>query len=272
MEDHREDEFLRRLSEELAVISTRSFSPMNMLRHIHIRAGEPSEKKKGGIGELAEKSLHQLLKRCYASESAHQEVPLGRYIADVYDGERIVEIQTGGMARLLPKLREFLTIAPVTVVYPMTRIKYLSWIDPETGELTKPRKGPKQGRPIEALHELYPLRELLLDPRLTVELLLFDLDEYRLLCGYSKDRKKGSVRSERIPRSLAGRYILREARDYAALLPSMELLPNSFTAAELRKAVKLQSRPTYSAIHLLETLGLLCAKGKQGRAMLYEWT
>ena len=105
-----------------------------------------------------------------------------------------------------------------------------------------------------------------------MELLLFDLDEYRLLCGYSKDRKKGSLREERIPRCLAERYLLRDAEDYAALFPAAEILPAPFTAAALQKAAKLRSRPAYSAIHLLEALGLLHAEGKQGRATLYVRT
>ena len=126
----KDDRFLLRLSEEMARLTL----PSGTAEH-------PSILPEGGIGELGEKSLHQCLKRCYAPDERHREVKLGRYIADVYDGERIVEIQTGHLQPLLPKLRACLSseIAPVTVVHPMARVKYLTWIDPETGEMTKPR-------------------------------------------------------------------------------------------------------------------------------------
>ncbi len=268
MTNKNDEDFLLRLSEELAALSAPPILPSC-----------PSPAVGGidnGIGELAEKSLHRCLKRCYAPDSRHREVKLGRYVADIYDGERVVEIQTAQLGRLVPKLKYFLSensgIDNVTVVYPMTRTKYLVWVDPETGEITKPRKGPKKGRSIDALHELYSIREFLGNPRLTVELLLFDLDEYRILCGYSKDRKKGSLRIERIPRCLAQRHILRSPLDYFALFPSAELLPDPFTSADLQKAMKLQSRPAYSAIHLFEALGLICADRKSGRAQLYKRT
>lgn len=183
---------------------------------------------------------------------------------------RVAEIQTGQPGRLLPKLRFFLSEGlPVTVVYPMAGIKHLRWIDPETGEITKPRKSGKKERPIDAFHALYPLRELLLHPGLTVELLFFELDEYRLLCGYARERKKGSARIERIPRKLLCRKTLYLAEDYLRIFEEIPNLSEPFTAADLQKAAKLRSRPAYSVAHLLEALGLLKKVGMQKRAQLY---
>lgn len=151
----------------------------------------PKAKEGAGIGELSEKSIHQMLKCCYAPDPTQREVKIGRFVADVYDGRRVAEIQTGQPGRLLPKLRFFLSEGlPVTVVYPMAGIKHLRWIDPETGEITKPRKSGKKERPIDAFHALYPLRELLLHPGLTVELLFFELDEYRLLAAMRESVKR----------------------------------------------------------------------------------
>ena len=92
-----------------------------------------------GIGTLGEKKLHAALKRFYAKDASCTEVPVGRFVADVFDGQRIVEIQTGQFARLVSKLCFFLERYPVTVVHPMSRIRYLTWTDPGTGESTKPR-------------------------------------------------------------------------------------------------------------------------------------
>ena len=221
-----------------------------------------------GVGTLSEKRLHAALKRYYAKDSTCLEVPIGRYVADVFDGERIVEIQTKNFAYLRPKLNFFLEAYPTTVVYPMPRTRYLVWTDPETGESTKPRKSPVCGKPLDALHELYRIRNLLGADNLTVELLLFDLDEYRLLNGCSRDRKKGSTCLERIPRGAPELIRLQSSEDYRALLP--EGLPARFTVSAFRKLTGLKSRPAYSAVHVYETLGIFEEDGKEGKAAVYR--
>ena len=155
----------------------------------------------------------------------------------------------------------------VTVVYPFPRTRYLIWTDPATGETSRPRKSPKIGTPLTALHELYHIRTLLGVEALTVELLLVDLDEYRLLDGYGKSKKKGSTLGEKIPRGEPELIRLQTVEDYQALLPAD--LPTEFTAPQFGKLTGLRGRSVYSAIHVLEELGILQAQGTQGRAVLY---
>lgn len=229
-------------------------------------ADEPSV----GIGTLSEKRLHAALKRYYAPDPSHREVRVNRYVADVFDGERIVEIQTHNFAYLRAKLKVFLPLFPVTLVYPMPRVRYLIWTDPETGEASKPHKGRRQETPLSALHELYAILPFLQEESLTVELLLFDLDEHRLLDGYGKDRKKRATLVERIPRGAPEQVILRTAEDYRALLP--QGIPTHFKVPELQKLTGLRSRNAYSAVHVLESLGILRQAGKEGRAAVYQLT
>lgn len=42
------------------------------------------------------------------------------------------------------KLDAFLKIYPVTIVYPIPHVKWLSWIDEESGEMSPKRKSPKK--------------------------------------------------------------------------------------------------------------------------------
>ena len=226
----------------------------------------PTEEQ--GIGTLGEKKLHAALKRFYAKDSTCLEVPLGRFVADVFDGETVVEIQTRQFSRLQKKLAFFLERYPVTVVYPFPRTRYLVWTDPQTGESTRPHKSPKRGTPLSALHELYQIRTLLGVENLTVELLLFDLDEYRLLDGYGKYKKKGSTLRERIPRGEPELIRLQAPEDYGALLPPA--LPARFTASEFGKCAELKGRAVYSAVHVLEELGVIQADGMEGRAVVYK--
>lgn len=223
-----------------------------------------------GIGTLGEKRLHAALKRFYAKDASCMEVPMGRFVADVFDGERVVEIQTSQFSRLNAKLLFLLERYPVTVVHPMPRTRYLTWTDPETGETSKPRKSPSVGTPLTALHQLYPIRNLLGVESLTVELLLFDLDEYRLLDGHGKHRKKGTTLQERIPRGEPELIRLQTPADYRALLP--EDLSGEFTVPMLAKKLHLKSRQAYSAVHVLEALGIVEPCGTSGRAVLYRLT
>lgn len=222
----------------------------------------------GGIGTLAEKHLHAALKCYYAPDAAHREVSVGRYIADVCDGRQIVEIQTRHLRMLLPKLHQYLPNYAVRVVHPIVRSCKLVWVDPDTGESTPPRKTGRKQTPLHALHEIYGLLPVLGDPSLTVELLLLDVQETRLLDGRGADRKKSATRLQQEPLAAPDSVVLHTVQDYCALLP--DGLPPRFTVAQFRKLSKLNSRQAYSAVHVFERLQLLEQDGNEGRAAAYR--
>lgn len=90
------------------------------------RQGKQALEQREGIGTLKERSLHAVLKYWFSPDEACHERKVGRYVADVFDGERVVEIQTGSAYRLQPKLEAFLPAYPVTVVLPLVRRKTLT--------------------------------------------------------------------------------------------------------------------------------------------------
>ena len=47
-----------------------------------------------GFGTLKEKTVHAVMKLYYEPDEDYHEVPIEGYIADIYTGERIIEIQT----------------------------------------------------------------------------------------------------------------------------------------------------------------------------------
>ncbi len=221
----------------------------------------------GGIGILQEKPLHATLKWWVDDNPDHHEVtlPCGK-VADVYDGQRVVEIQTGGFSPLRPKLEVLLEQYPVTVVHPIPRRKYLSWIDPATGETTPPRKSPKVGTFAEAGRQLIYLLPLLGHPHLTVQLVLMDMEEQRIADGWSRDGKRGSHRAVRLPLSLEDTLTLRCPADYRALIPAA--LPAEFTAAQFSKVTRLQGRHLGGALKVLLDRGVL-TREKVGREYVY---
>ena len=92
-----------------------------------------------GIGTLSEKTVHAVMKNYYAPDTDMHEIPIENFVADIFTGQEIIEIQTRAFYKMRRKLDAFLPLYPVTIVYPIPHIKWLSWIDEETGE-TSPKR------------------------------------------------------------------------------------------------------------------------------------
>ncbi len=222
----------------------------------------------GGIGTLGEKTLHAVLKHYYEPDISCHEVKIGSYVADIFRENAVTEIQTRQFNKLRDKLDYFLEQYTVTVVYPIPRTKWLIWMNGTTGEVTKRRKSPKVGTAFDAFGELYKIKSRLCHPRLRICLALLDIEEYRLLNGWSRDRKKGSWRYDRIPVDIAGELIITSPADYAQLIPAS--LHGSFTSGDFKAAAGIRLHDAQTALNVLHAVGALARTGKKGSAYLYE--
>ncbi len=227
-----------------------------------------AERERNGIGTLGEKTLHAVLKAYCEPSLYSREVKIGRYVADIVGENGIIEIQTRDFNHLRKKLEAFLPCAEVTVVYPIVQTKFLCWINEETGEVTEKRRSPKIGKPVDVFPELYKIKPLLTDPRLRFRLLLLEVTEYRYLNGWSKDKKKGSSRCDRIPDKLLGEVNIGCPADYKPFLP--ENLPVPFTTKDFAKAVKRNLKTAQTALNVLYEVGAVRRVGKTGNLFLYE--
>ncbi len=220
-----------------------------------------------GIGTLGEKLVHKTLKLYLEPNEEYHEVAFLGSVADIKNERGITEIQTRSFERLLPKLGKLLSLTPVTVVFPIIREKRILWLDKETGELTAPRKSPRNGRPSDALFELSKIRECLFSENLTVRILLLDADEYRRLDGWDKTGKRGAGKIDRIPTDLVAEYTVCKTEDLLRLMPAG--LGGEFCAKEFAKAARLQGRRASYSLGLLYSAGLLTRR-REGRAYLYS--
>ncbi len=225
------------------------------------------ERPRDGIGLLGEKLLHAGLKLYFAPDTSCHEVRINGFIADICTDDGIVEIQTGHLGRLKRKLDVFLERFPVTVVYPIAHTKYLCWVDEETGAVTGRRKSPKTGSVWDLFRELYQLRPFLSRDGFCVCAALVDLEEYRLLNGWSRDKKKGSTRYERVPVRLEKLVYFRTAEDYRAVLPAA--LPERFTSKDFSRAVRISLSSAQRALLILYELGVVRRVEKKRNAYLY---
>lgn len=222
----------------------------------------------GGIGTLAEKTLHAVLKRYFEPDVLNHEVKIGPYVADIVGEDGIIEIQTAGFNKIRDKLAVFLSVARVTLVYPVPCTRWLCWADLDTGDVSKKRKSPRKGSEFDAFFELYKIKSLLTHPNLCVCLVLLDMEEYRFLNGWDKSKKRGSVRMDRIPVGLVNEIYLTCPDDYIKLIPSA--LPDRFTSRDYSAAAGIRLSEAQTALNVLSYVGVTQKKGKQGRLIEYE--
>ncbi len=222
-----------------------------------------------GIGTLGEKTLHSVLKHYFEPDTSFHEIKLGRYVADIYRDGEITEIQTRQFSSLKNKLCAYKENYKVNVVYPIAAQKYISWIDPESGEVGERHKSPKKGKPWDILYELYSLRPIMPLTGVRFTLLFCNMEEFRLLTGRSRDKKSfGASRFERIPTELVGCITLENPSDFSVLVP--ETLGEAFTASEFAKAAKMTRRKAGYALLTLISLGVIEHSETVKRTYIYR--
>lgn len=226
------------------------------------------DRQRLGIGTLAEKSLHAILKNYYEPDEDRQEIPIENYVADIFADGEIIEIQTRQFDKMRGKLAAFLPLYPVTIVYPIPHEKWLIWIDEESGSLSKKRKSPRKGNPYLVFPELYKIKAYLKDPNLRLRLVLLDVEEYKLLNGWSKDRKKGASRYDRIPTELVREIELDCPQDFLQFVPFE--LEGAFTSKEFAAAARIPLSLAQTVLNILYHVEAVARVGKRGRLYLYE--
>lgn len=226
------------------------------------------DRERQGIGTLSEKTVHAVLKNYYAPDEDRQEIPIDGFVADIFTGKEIIEIQTRSFQAMRRKLEVFLAQYPVTVVYPIPHEKWLRWIDEESGEMTPGRKSPKRGNAYEAFIELYKIRPFLKNENLKFRFVLLDMEEYRLLNGWSRDKKRGSQRYDRLPLRFVEEISIERREDYMQFIPFE--LAEPFTTKDFAKSAKIPVRLAQTVLLLMNELELVERVGKQGNRYLYR--
>ena len=220
------------------------------------------------IGVYKEKRLHRILKRLVCEREETYEVKVGSYIADVLDGERITEIQTGSFYPLREKLSYYLseTEYSVTLIHPVINEKRIIRIDRESGEVIRSRRSPKRVGIGEIMREILYLGELAKCERLEIIILYISADEYR----YSEAvryRRSGRYDAELLPREICSQERFCGVESYKFLL---EGTSECFSAREYGEISGMRGRPLYGTLNLLCALGLL--RREKGEKGAYEYS
>lgn len=246
-----------------------------------------SARSDSGIGTLREKKLHAIIKKYVSPDERFHEIRVvdtidglsdeekkkgQKYIADVLIDKEIYEVQTGSLYPLLQKVKWYIenTDCHITVIHPIASKKYISWINPDTHEISPRKLSPKKVKLYDMADEFYPFRELLMSNRVGFRIMQLEIEEYRILDGYGKSRKLRSTKYERLPSKLYDEVDFFIPEDFLFFLP--DDIPEVFTAKIYSSITKIKGITAYSAIKILLSLGFIEENGRSGRSQTYKRT
>ncbi len=217
------------------------------------------------INTWNESHMHAALKRWYARPGDSLEAPVGDAVVDIVRGDLLIEVQTGNMSQLRPKLARLLAEHPVRLVVPIAQSRWIVRLG-DTGPVGR-RKSPYRGTWWHAFADLVYVAPLLADPHLSVDLVLVEEEQVLQKLGRRAWRRRGWSQTDRRLLNVVERRRFAGPESYARLLPPA--LPAAFTTAHLAEAQGLPRRLAQKAAYSLWRMGALDRIGKEGRAHLY---
>ena len=225
-------------------------------------------KFRNSIGILAEKNVHSIIKLYLEQDKTYHEVKVDKFYADIKKDNHIYEIQTRSFDKLRAKLDCFLANYDVTIVYPIDHKKWILWINKDSGVVEAKNLSKRTGNINKIFKELYKIKSYLPNPRLHLKILLIDLEETRIIDGYSKDLKKGSTKLNKYPLDLYDEVDIKGLLDYKLFIP--EGLGKAFTSKQYAKCAKVTVKEAQLALNILSYLDIVIKVGKEKNSILYQ--
>lgn len=223
-----------------------------------------------------ETSLHRSLKQFYADETAATEVRLGRYRIDVVrtadDGsQELIEIQHGSLAAIRDKIAALAAKHDVRVVKPIIARKTIVKRRRKGGKVVERRASPKRGRLLDLFDELIYFRRVFPLPRLTLDVVLVDVEEWRYPgVGRKRWRRPNSflIEDQKLLEVHETRTF-RTGDDLAALLP--DDLPKPFHSGHVAAGLEIHRSTAQRIVYCLREMTIARQVGKSGNTRLYEF-
>lgn len=214
-----------------------------------------------------ETTLHRQLKEFYCGDALAREVWVRDYRIDaVVDGE-LIEIQLASLAALKRKVPALLGEHPVVVVKPLSAHKTIFRRDRKNGPVTSRRVSPRHETVLDLFQELVHFTDVFPHPRLRLEVLLTEQEEFRVRRARPRRRSKDYRVEDRRLIGIHSRHVLRTADDLAGLLPVG--LPPEFTTADVARLAKIPRWLAQKMAYCLRRIGAITPCGKQKNALLY---
>ena len=234
------------------------------------------------INTYNETELHKTLKEMYAKKySGKTEVQENDVICDILcdDPEStVIEIQTKGLYKLMPKLLKLKDNHTVRVVHPLVTEFRIELYD-EDGKLISRRRSPKRLSMLDIYEELMGIYPLLNEPWFTLEVVPVCCTERRIrtkepvqLANKSRRFKKNWYKSGRKLDSMKESVVLHGLASYIDILPEkVQELRNGtpFCAKDLADAGC--GKHNYRILWVLKKTDAVEFALKKGRTSYYNF-
>jgi hypothetical protein len=217
-----------------------------------------------------ETSLHRELKLHCAGPEARTEVRCGNYRIDAVVGEELIEIQHGSLAAIRDKIGTLLTDHDVRVVKPVVVGKLLVKRSRKNGRIIERRRSPKRGTVLDVFHDLVYFTKVFPHPRLKLELVLVDVEEWRYP-GNSRRRRRRrgdfQVEDQKLLQ-IHARQVLRTAGELCELVGCELTTP--FDTSELARRLDIDRWVAQRVTYCLREMGAIQQVSKRGNTRIYQ--
>jgi len=218
-----------------------------------------------------ETTLHRQLKQRYAVDGALVEQKLGRFRIDVVQPNRLIEIQVASLTAIRDKIATLLAQKHrVLVVKPIVVRKHLVKLSRAGGKEMSRRLSPKRQTPLDIFDELVHFTRVFPHRRLTLEVLLIEIEERRYPGHGRRRRWRENDHQVEDQRLLAVESVheFHTAADLRRLLPPS--LPRPFHTGHLAQGLGVERWIAQRMAYCLRETGAVQSVGKLGGAWLYQ--
>jgi len=222
-----------------------------------------------GINLYTEHSLHAQLKSYLAAPGDRLEARVeGRIVDLVRSGGELVEVQTGSLGKIVPKVLSLAAAGHhVRVVHPIVVEKAIRRLDPKTEELLTTRKSPKRCDLYDLFEELARAVGLIAARNVTVEALFVRTAEVKVRDGSGSWWRKGDRTVDRELVEVLSSRSFRTKGQWLALIPKS--LPPPWSSPTLGEELGIEADRARKILYCLARAGLIAEAGKEGRRKAY---
>ena len=215
-----------------------------------------------------ETSLHRELKEHYVAQRGGRcEVVVAGYRIDAVGGDgELIEVQTGPLGALKPKVRSLLPEHRIRVVKPIVlRRRIVRRNRPDGPDLSN-RWSPRRGALVDVFDDLVGLAALFPDENLSLDLLGVSIEETRT----PRRRRPGYGVVDRRLIAIVQTMRLAQPRDLWDLLPPGMAESEPFTTRDLARKLDGSLAFAQRVAYCLRLSGAVESIGKRGHSRLYQ--
>jgi hypothetical protein len=185
-------------------------------------------------------------------------------------GQRLIEIQHGSLAAIRAKIARLVEDHRVLVVKPIVAHKLIVKHADADGPPISRRASPKRGKLLDIFEELVYFTRVFPHPRLTIEVVLVDVEEHRHP-GHGRRRRwrrDDQVVADQLLTSIGDSVQLRRPADLLRVMPRG--LARRFHSGDLAEHLSIPRHVAQRVAYCLREMKAVETVGKHGNALLYQ--